>query len=490
MISKIIKNSAIYSLKDVFEKAAYLFLIPVYTTYLTPEEFGIVALIMMLVSIVSVFLGIGQPNALMRFYGDYSYEEKQEYLGSVLLYLLVVPFIICALLLPAGNYGFKVFFKNIAFYPYGFLAILTAFFVGIPDLLLALWRVEEKAKLYVLLSLALFLSKEILALYLIIEAAWGAYGKLLGTAVAAGGFWLIVTIYLFKKIKRFKFSTTRLKQSLIFGVPLIPHILSAILLSVSDRYMLEYFTDLTQVGLYTLGYSLGSVSLFVIAGFGQAWGPFFYSMADKKEAPLLFSRIATYFFIVVSLVTLILILFSKEIVTLLASSSYQEAHSVIPVVALGTFFNCLYNIPIYILYYHRNTVTIPYITGTTAIANILLNLWLIPLYGMIGAAWATALSYCVMLVLVILISDKLFHIPYEFRRILSFSSIVLAVYIVNSFFLNTLSNVSFTSVFIKIGSICAVIPLLWVTSFWTNSECETMRMYYGKCTHFIKNKAM
>jgi len=488
MISRILKNSAIYSVKDVFEKAAYLFLIPIYTTFLVPEEFGKVSLMLMLVSIVSVFLCIGQPNALMRFYYDFQSEERQEYLGSVLLYLLVVPFTICVLLFSFGNSVFNLFFKNIEFVPYGFLAIVTAYFVVIPELLLALWRVKEKAKLYVLFSLVLFFSKELIALYLIIQVKWGAYGKLLGTAIAEGGSWLFVTIYLLKHIEKLKFSKTKLKQSLVFGLPLIPHILSAIILSVSDRYMLEHFTDLHQVGLYSLGYSIGSVALFVSTGFGQAWGPFFYSMADKKEAPQLFAQIATYFFGLVSLVTLALILFSKEIVSLLASSSYQEAHSVIPIVALGTFFSCLYNIPIYTVYFYKKTAAIPYITGTAAIVNILLNLWLIPVYGMIGAALATAISYGIMLVLVLIISERLFHIPYEICRILTVSAIVLTVYSVNNFLFNTLATITSAAVLVKIGSIFAVLPLLYITGFWTMSEREAMNRYLKMGTKCINRR--
>jgi O-antigen/teichoic acid export membrane protein len=475
MIKRIFKNSAIYSVKDVFEKAVYLLLIPVYTKYLTPEEFGTVSLMMMLASMITVFLGVGQPNALMRFYQDYQFEEQQEYLGSVMLYLLIIPFIICLLLFELGNTFFEVFFNQVIFYPYGFLAILIAYFACIPDLLLSLWRIQEKAKLYVLFALALFLSKEIISLFLIIQVALGAYGRLLGEAVVVGGGWLFVVIYFFNYIKRFTFSTTKLKKSLFFGLPLIPHILSAIILSVSDRYMLEHFTDLTQVGLYSLGYSIGSVALFVSTGFGQAWGPFFYSMADKQGAARLFSQIATYFFCLISVVSLALILFSKEIVGLLASSSYQDAYPVIPIVALGTFFNCLYNIPIYILYYYKKTSTIPYITVTAAIVNILLNLWIIPLYGMNGAAWATAISYLIMFVLVLIISDKLFHIPYEIGRMLMVIVTILAIYVVNSQFLGTTSSVSGTAGLLKIGSLIALFPIWYITGFWTKSERESMK---------------
>jgi O-antigen/teichoic acid export membrane protein len=239
--------------------------------------------------------------------------------------------------------------------------------------------------------------------------------------------------------------------------------------------MLEHFTDLTQVGLYSLGYSIGSVALFVSTGFGQAWGPFFYSMADKQGAARLFSQIATYFFCLISVVSLALILFSKEIVGLLASSSYQDAYPVIPIVALGTFFNCLYNIPIYILYYYKKTSTIPYITVTAAIVNILLNLWIIPLYGMNGAAWATAISYLIMFVLVLIISDKLFHIPYEIGRMLMVIVTILAIYVVNSQFLGTTSSVSGTAGLLKIGSLIALFPIWYITGFWTKSERESMK---------------
>jgi O-antigen/teichoic acid export membrane protein len=473
MITKVFKNSAIYSVKVVFDNVIGLFLIPVYTFYLIPEEYGIVSLMSLLSSILLIFYTVGQPNAVMRLYFDYQSSELQSYISIVVIYLLLVPLFLGLLLIAFGSQFFHVFFKDIPFFPYGFLAILIAYFTCTSEILLALWRAKEMPIKYILFSAAVFSITTICALFFVIKMKWGAYGKLLGTAIAAGCFWLFAVILLYKPI-HIKTALVKLKKSFFFGLPLIPHLLATTILAISDRYILGRYTNLNQVGIYSLGYTLGTVVCFASAGFGQAWGPFFYSKIGERDAPPLFSRIATYYFFFVMMVTMILVLFSREIIMVLASPSYRAAHIVMPIVALGNLFNCLYCIPIYTLYSQKKTVLIPVITGIAALINIFLNFMLIPYFGMIGAAWATVVSYFIMFVLVLVISQKMYFIPYEIKRLALITAVIFSIIIFNAFILKTIAgNISISNVLVKVTSIVVILSLLCFAEYFEIKKNKT-----------------
>mgnify|MGYP003735858917 CR=1 FL=1 len=444
------------------EKILGLLLVPIFTTYMKPEDFGIVSLMTLLVSIVSFVFMAGLPNAIMRLYFEYKNEDLNEVITGTLIYLLVVPLFMSLIFIKVGDQVFGLVLDTIPFYPLGFLSILTAYFYGIPQYLLALWRAQDKLKEYLIFSVVMSFFTTFLVIFFIVIKGWGGFGKILGGAIAGGIICVIGTAFLLKNFTP-SFSLPKLKHSLAFGWPLVPHQLAVALLSLFDRYMLERFTDLSKVGIYSLGYSLGSIGLFVSAGFGQAWGPFFYSIAGNGDSPALFSRVTTYFFYFIGIVTLSLTLFAKEITALLASNLYQDANVVIPVVALGVFFYCLYTIPVYSLYFFKKTMLIPVVTGVAAAINIALNFFLIPAWGITGAAWATAISYAVMLLLVVAISQNLLRIPYEWPKMTIFTLvIILIVFLDFTIFGNSPVSFDIHSLLIKVAELLLSIACIFV----------------------------
>lgn len=475
---KLFKNTIVYGTQDVLEMAIGFFLIPVYTAFLSPDEYGIISLMTLLISVLTTLYLTGQHGAAVRFYHQYRdlIEEQKKYFGSILIFLLVIPLFFSFLLILWGNTLFDIVFKEVAFLPYGMLAVVTAYFAVVTRLQKSFWIASESTQKYVGFAVGKFLLSMLLIIFFVVFLKWGAYGKLLGGVIAGGIFWLIAVFLLFRFII-VNISVKNLKDSLDYGLPLIPHMLAGTILTLSDRYMLEIFTDLTQVGLYSLGYKLGSIALFMTAAFDKAWSPFFFTFADRKDAKNLFPKVATYIFCFSIFLTFLLSLFAEEIVIVLADPKYYEAYKVIPIVALGVLLKCFYFIPVKAIFYHKKTKIIPLLTGLAALVNIGLNLLFIPLYGIIGAAWATVGGYLVMLITVVLISQRLFYIKYEVSRLLKGLLVIVSTYSFSLIFSYTsLVNDSFLlSILFKMLLVVISILVLYLLGFFDKREIGKMK---------------
>jgi len=475
-LSKLFKNTMLYGTHDVLEKATALLLIPVYTAFLTPREYGIISLMTLVISTLLIIYLSGQHGAALRYYFDYKNDpaRKKAMLGSIFFYLLLLPLFLCLLLVLLGDSIFSSIFKDIPYYPYGLLTVLASFFLVVPQLKLTIWMAGESVKSYMTFSIARFVLSTLLILLFIVVFRWGAAGKLLGNTIGYGIFWIVAVVLMLKETG-LKVSGKELKISLNYSLPLVPHLLAGLVLTMADRYMLDYFRDLTEVGIYSLGYNLGSVMFFLAAAFEKSWFPFFFSTAESKEAKEILPRVATYFATFSIFITLVLALFAREIVTLLADPSYMQAYTVIPVIALGILFNSIYLIPVKIFFYNKKTRAIFLFTGVAALVNIGLNLWLIPLYGMYGAAWATVGGYLSLFILVYQGSQKLFYIQYEISRLLSVAVTAIIIYILNQLLFNSIQTAVWQAVLIKTGLMATGVFGLYYAGFFNKQEIKIIK---------------
>jgi O-antigen/teichoic acid export membrane protein len=480
-LTGLFKNTLLYGMQDILEKVVAFCLIPVYTAFLTPDEYGIISVMTLVISVLSIIYISGQHGSALRYYYQYKeYPDRQRaMLGSIFTYLLLFPLLVSLVLLVWGGDLFHALFQDIAFFPYGALSVVTAYFLVVPQLQLTVWMASESPRQHVVFSAGRLVLSTSLILIFVAGFRWGAFGKLLGAVIGNGVFWAVAAVFLLKHAG-LKISGQELKRSLSYGLPLVPHLLAGLILTMSDRYMLEYMVGLAEVGIYSLGYNLGSIMLFLSGAFDKAWFPFYFSAVDDEEKKALLPKIATYFVAFSLFVTLIISLFAREIVALMASPAYQAAYRVIPVVALGVFFNCIYLIPVKAFFYYKKTKYIPVLTGVAAVANIGLNLWLIPIYGMMGAAWATVASYFLMFVLVLHYSQKLFYINYEQNRVLSGAVVAIAVYLLNVLVFRHVQVELWQALLIKAGLIIAGLPVLYRAGFFNQQEINKLKSIFVK----------
>jgi O-antigen/teichoic acid export membrane protein len=412
-------RSLVYGSGRVLLGATSFLLLPLYTRYLTPGDYGVMAVAGIVISVLGIVYPLGLHAALARFYYRAgSDEERRRTNGTIWLAMVLTAAGMTLLLDRSGSLLFPHLFREVPFEPYLRLAVWTAFFGVFALVPLGLFQIEEHPLRYVLVTVATTLLGVTMVIALVVFGRQGAYGYLLGGLLAAALMavpHLVVTLH----AVQVGLLWPRLRAALAFSLPLVPHGLAGWVLELSDRAILERFVPLREVGLYALGYQFGSIVTLLATAVNQAWVPFLYRTVERDgdAAKPNLSRLATYYALGLSWAALGLGLLVKDVITLLTTPDFHPAHRVAVVVIGGQLLNGLYLVPVNFLFLRDRTRLIPVVTTVSGVVNVGLNLWLIPRHGILGAAWATVGAYAVMLLLVWATSLRVYSFPYEYRRL-------------------------------------------------------------------------
>jgi O-antigen/teichoic acid export membrane protein len=237
-----------------------------------------------------------------------------------------------------------------------------------------------------------------------------------------------------------------MKEILVFGFPLIFAIWAYSVLNLTDRYMIERFLGLRQVGFYDIAHRIAAVPLFLSIGLRQMWTPLFYDNMEKRNYHVI-SRLMSFSIFAMCFICLLLVIFCKEVVVLMLDDRYLAVIPVIPWIVLGTFFLGLLPFSNAFLGYEKKFKHISAIASTAAILNIALNFILINHIGIIGAAIATATAYLLYLGFSIVVARKAFMKVFMIQQnIIPFLYVVASALLVNHF---SGTKISGNEIFVK-----------------------------------------
>lgn len=474
-LKSLVGQSAIYGLGNMLPPAIGFLLIPLYTRFLTPADYGILSLASVVSSILTIFFVLGLHGAVVRFHYDFlgNENEQRAYYSTIWIFITLVSFFLTLLIDWQGEVLFSLFFNEVPFQPYGRLALWIAF-GGVASVIpLVIWRVRGQAAYYVLTTLFRFVFMTLAIIFFVVKLHQGAAGSLRGQLLATAIFAVPFTVVTLRN-SRLAFHWDKLKSSLAFGLPLVPHKLSQWILKVSDRILIERFLSLDQLGIYSLGYNIGTILHIILASVNLAWTPFFFRIAaTENDAPKTFARLTTYYAIFVLMIGLGLSMTAKEIVILMARPAFHEAYKVIPVVTLAFILNGIYLMSVTTLFYTKQTRKFPLFTMLSASVNIVLNVLTLERFGIMAAAWNTVVSYAILAILVYRESRRFYPIPYECRRLGILFIVAGAVFLTGQFV--ALNNL-FLNVMIKVLLVIGAFPLLlFVFRFFTAHEMDIIR---------------
>jgi len=479
-IKRLSKNSIGFSLGKILPKAIGFFLIPVYTRFLTPEDYGILEIANVTLAILTIIYLSGQIGSLQRFYYDY-YKDKrkfQSYMGTIIGYVLGFSLVVTIILNILGKPVISQIFHKIPFYPYLFIIIWTAFFKLLFPFPQRLLQVREKSFSYSFLSVTQFLVSLGFIIYFVVVKKQGALGSIKGNFIATVIFF-IISCFLLRNDFRFSLDSSKLKESLSFGLPLVPHALAGWILTFVDRIFLTHFTSLEEVGLYSLGYKFGMILSIIVTSINFAWMPFFISTAKERPdiAKGIFRRITTFYIAFILLLGLGVSIFAREIIVIMATPKFFDSHRVIPIIVFTYVFQGLYYMVVNQIFFTKKTRFLPIATVGAAIINVGFNLLFIPRWGMMGAAWATLISFVFMFVFTWFISKRVYPIDYEYGRIIELFAITGALFTISLF----LPDYSFgIMVLIKSGLIILYPVILFVSGFFSKEEIAGIKYIFKK----------
>ncbi len=473
-IKEISKHSLIYTISNFLTKATGLILIPIYTRYLTTSDYGIVSNVLAIINFLSVLYIFGMNAVWGRFFFDFKDKsiEQKRFFGST-LYWLFFGGLILNVLMSYGSKGlFFTILPDLDFYPFVLLAIWTALFSVAFNLKLTLFRVRQQSLQFGLISFGRFLLTVIVTIYAVAILHYGAFGKVFAQ-FAVWGLFFLIALYLLKKDLVFSLNNPKLKQALKYTLGVLPHSLSGSIMNIIDRVILTNIKGLAATGIYTVGFQFGSIMQLIVFSFNLSWTPFFMKTAQQKgaEAKQIFSRLSTYYVIVMYIIALSITLFGADMVYLFTTRKYFGAINVIPIYVFNFVIYGFYFMASAKIFYIKKAVKyLALITFSTAGINIIFNFLLIPEMGMMGAAWARFISSFSLFIIVHFVSQKFYYIPYEYKKILGSTAPLVIVLI--AFFLGQplFAKSYFLLVVFKITLIGLYLLYLHVTRLFTIKE--------------------
>ncbi|MGH9373169.1 MAG: polysaccharide biosynthesis C-terminal domain-containing protein [Vicinamibacterales bacterium] len=416
-VKSLFKNLAIYGFGDVATSLVSLLLLPVYTRYLTPSDYGIIAMLLTVEAVAKIVFRWGVDTAFMRLYYDCADAPARQRLASTLFFfLLAVNGSLIVAVLAASDWLSARLFGTAGHALLVALVIGNTFVVSFSFIPLQVLRIGEQSAQFISLVFGRSVGTLLARLVLVIGAGMGVLGIVVADVIVTAMF-TIVLIRWYAPLIRPVFSRQVLKAALGFGLPRIPHSLAQQVIGLADRYFLVAFGTLRDVGLYSIGASFGLALKLFLSAFEYAWTPFFLGAMREPDAKRIYSTVSTYAIAALILLVAGLCAVAADVVRLATTVEFHTAAAVTPWIALGVMFQGLYLVGSIGLIITRRTSRYPLATGCAAAVSLVSNALLIPRYGFLGAAWANTIAYCTLAIVTVGFSWRLYPIPYEWSRL-------------------------------------------------------------------------
>lgn len=413
------KATIVFGFSGAVAQAVSLLIAPILTRYLSPAEYGTLALLTVSASIAGIFMGMGFRQAGSRDYYEADDKDKPTALSTSFFTMVLIGLLVCIVLSWFSRPLSTFILGNDKYAFTFFLAMVNAYISQLALLPSALLRVKGEVNRAVRTNLVVVLVTVTTSLLLVVGFRRGVHGmveaNLLGTAVNCLLLWSVIRPYLKLEINYDKW-----KGAARYGIPFVPHTLCSMLMDGVDRYLIKIYVSISEVGIYAIASRLTSPIDLLINAMQQATMPQRYLVYKEPDKLSVYTDICKYAVGAVVLCGLILSLFGKEIVMLLFPSSYWGSAKLIPLFCLAAFFRTLY-------YYTgatgvdqvRKTYFYPLFTVSALIVNVIANWFLIRSFGITGAAWASIIGAATLFAVSFGCSQYHFKISYPWSFIIT-----------------------------------------------------------------------
>jgi O-antigen/teichoic acid export membrane protein len=416
-LSDLLRHLFVYGVGDVATQIVSFLLLPLYVRYLSPEDYGVLSLLLTTEVVWKILFRWGLDGAFMRLYYECRDTAAERRLASTqALFLLVVNgglLALALLLVPfAGPHLFKTSQYNLTLA----LVLGNTFVTGFHYLPFHVMRIKGQAGRFMAYGVSRSVATLLLRLVLVIGFQLGVLGVVLADVVVTAGLTLAL-LPRFVALLRVVFSKTLLRESLSFGLPRIPHGIAHQVIAVFDRYWLGQHVTLHELGLYSTGATFGLGLKLFLSAFETAWAPFYFGVMDDADARAIYRRVTTYGVAILVLLTAGLSAVANDLIRLMTPSPFHPAAAVVPWVALGVSFQGLYLLTSIGLNITKHTEMYPVATGIAALFSVAGNVLLIPRFGIIGAAVSNSIAYAVLAFSAYRLSQRFYPVTYETRRL-------------------------------------------------------------------------
>jgi O-antigen/teichoic acid export membrane protein len=405
-----LRSMGIYTFSNIVNAGIPFLLLPVLTTYLTTEDYGVLSNFNALANIMIPLIGINLMSSVQVQFLKEEVDFK-SYVSTGFYFNILLTLIFTLIL--AVFSGKMALLTGV---PEQFLAfaILYGFFNTVIEVLLAVWRMEDKSWNYGIFRIGRTVLEILLVFLLVIVFRLDFSGSIYAMICSYGAATALAILVLIRKqILWGSFSREYLSHVLRYGIPLIPHSLSAVVIMYADKLILTHYHGLSANGVYSVGFMVGQLIGLLQNSFNQAWVPWVFQKLKKgEEADKVKMVKLTYIYIVAILIAVVLLWLILPWIYMLFGKDFQQGREMVLWVALGFAFNGMYKMVSVYIFYLERTGIIAINTVIAAVLNIALSLLLIPDYGAMGAAYAQMISMFVLFFGTWMLSSRLMKMPW------------------------------------------------------------------------------
>jgi len=471
---KLLSHTFIYGLGNYGIKLVGFLLIPLYTRYLRPTDYGIMSMVSMYTQVMFILMNLGQSTSLFRFYYEKDDAESRERViaASVWLVLLIalplasLPLAFSSLLAAHLIDDSGLWFLMCL----GTGTVICKVFLRMP---FAVMRAEEESKRYASWSVARNAVGAGLAVFFVAGLHQGATGVIASQFFAELLFCFLLAGTTVRTLGM-GFHWADVKAQLLFGLPYVPAGVGAFVLDLADRWFIKHYSSIDEVGIYSLGYRFGEIITFIISAIQLSWPQFLFANRKDPNAPQLYSYATTYYMAGVLYLCLGLAVLAPEMLHVMATPPFYRAASVVPLIALSGLCDGLTFIVNIGILFAKRSIWRMIVVLSAAVVNIALNFALIPKYGMMGAAWATFIAFAVQATITLIVSIRMYYVPYQYRRL---AQLVLGAALVYGTSIALPFDSLVKSIAFKSALLVAYPVLLLVTGFFEPTELDGARAW-------------
>jgi len=427
-VKKLLKESVVYSIGPILEKLIGIFLIPVYTAYLTPSDYGVLQYIMTIGAFLVPVIGAGLVTSFWRFRSDDTWDRGEVCLHVVIGQLMVGAFVVMCIIFVYFNAYHNVIGFLLTVY------VSSRVLMIIYESTLLVLQAQHRVYFYLILSTLYALTLTVTNIVLIVVFELNYYGIIYSTFWVTIFFALTFSWPLIKEIK-WNFNWHLLKELYKYGLPLAYANVAAIVIMFSDVIFLKWLSTDHEVGLYSFGYKFALlVNVFLITPFFKSWNPMRWEVYRQKDGKNTFSMVYDGLLVLLPFLALLVAAVAVLLASILSQNpDFLIGLMIVPVIAAAYVFYAVYYFNTMGLLFADRTKSITYIMMLSAGLNLILNYLFIPTYGMYGASVATLVSYICMAIISIVVSQKIYQIPKN--RLLEIGQLILFSIIASSFLL-------------------------------------------------------
>ena len=427
-LKKLASQTAIYGLSSVVGRLLNYLLVPLYTRYFLPAEYGVVTELYAYVAFLVVMLTYGMETAFFRFSKK---EESTKVYSTTLISLLISSVVFVGLIfLNSSAISQWLGYANHPEYIQFFALIIGM--DAVASISFAKLREQDKAMRFAFIRIVNIMVNIGLNLYFIVYQEYGIAYIFIANLVAS----VITLLMLFPQMisSSWVFDKKLWKKMMIYALPLLIAGLAGMTNETIDRILLKHLlpnTDMaaSELGLYGAFYKLSIIMILFIQTFRFAAEPFFFAQEKEGNSRKIYADVMKYFTIIMAIIFLGVTIFYDVIKGFLGSEYHDERGFLVVSILLlaNLFLGIYYNLSIWYKLTEKTKYG-AYLSIFGAIITLSLNFTLIPVLGFVGCAWATLVCYFSMTVASYYLGKRHFSVPYQVKRIALYLFGMLCIY--------------------------------------------------------------